>query len=90
MASYRIYTLNRAGRIITASDADCINDEAAFTWAATTLGPHASIELWQGTRCVGGLSRNRITPGRPAGVPLAGHQSGHQNDNARPAPAGTR
>ncbi len=88
MASYRIYTLNRAGRIVTAADAECTNDEAAFTWAATTLGPNASIELWQGTRCVGGLSRNRITPGRPPDMPLPGHQPGHQNDNAGPAPVG--
>ncbi len=89
MASYRIYTLNEAGRILTASDAECLDDEAAFTWAATTLGPHASMELWEGTRCVGGLSRNRITPRSPD-VSLAGHQPGPQNENVGPAPAGPR
>jgi hypothetical protein len=56
MAYYRIYMLDRAGRILTASDVECDNEENAFAWAATTLGSDARAEIWQGSACLGRLS----------------------------------
>ena len=56
MPYYRIYMLDYNHRIVTGSDANCLNDEAAFAWAATTLGPDARAEIWLSTRFVGRLS----------------------------------
>ena len=53
---YRIYLLDHNDRIVTGSDTDCQNDEAALVWAATTLGTDARAEVWQGTRCLGRVS----------------------------------
>jgi hypothetical protein len=56
MANYRIFMLDRSGGVVTASDTVCHNDEAALAWAATTLGPDARAEIWQGSRCLGRVS----------------------------------
>jgi hypothetical protein len=56
MAYYRIYMLDHNHRIVTGSDADCRNDEAAFAWAATTLGTDERAEVWRGPRCIGRVS----------------------------------
>jgi hypothetical protein len=56
MAYYRIYMLDRAGRILTGSDVVCDSDKSAFAWAATTLGNDARVEVWEGSRCLGRLS----------------------------------
>jgi hypothetical protein len=56
MAYYRIYMLDHHARIVTGSDVDCRDDEAALAWAAITLGTAARAEVWQGTRCLGRVS----------------------------------
>jgi hypothetical protein len=56
MADYRIYMLDRNHRILSGSDADCPDDEAAFAWAATTLGTDAHAEVWQSARFLGRVS----------------------------------
>jgi hypothetical protein len=56
MSVYRIYMLDGAGRVLTGSDATCANDEAARTWASTTLGGDAQAEIWEADRCVGRIS----------------------------------
>ena len=56
MSYYRIYMLDHKHRIVTGSDADCRDDEAAFAWAATTLGTDARAEIWHGPRFVGRIS----------------------------------
>ncbi len=53
MTHYRIYALDRVGRIISGSDADCLNDSAARTLAYAGLEPGQSREVWSGTHCVG-------------------------------------
>ena len=62
MINYRIFMISRAGRILTASDADCENDGAAFAWAAATLGSDARAEIWQAGRCVGTVSGTTMMP----------------------------
>jgi hypothetical protein len=62
MTNYRIFMIGNAGRILTASDADCENDEAAFAWAAATLGSDARAEIWQAGRCVGTVSGTTMMP----------------------------
>ena len=56
MSYYRIYMLEYNHRIVTGSDADCRDDEAAFAWAATTLGTGTRAEIWRGPWCVGRIS----------------------------------
>jgi len=56
MASYRIYMLDQADRVVTGSDADCRDDETALAWASATLGTDVRAEIWQSTRCVGRVS----------------------------------
>jgi hypothetical protein len=56
MAHYRIYMLDHKHRIVTGSDADCPDDEAALAWAATTLGTDVRAEVWQRQRIVGRVS----------------------------------
>ncbi len=53
MASYRIYLLDGAGRILRAADAQCASDEAAYEAARGFLGRNGQAEVWQGTRCLG-------------------------------------
>ena len=60
MAYYRIYMLDHKHRIVTGSDADCANDQAALGWAATTLGTDARAEVWEGARCLGRVSNVSI------------------------------
>lgn len=60
MAYYRIYMLDHKHRIVTGSDADCPNDEAAFGWAAATLGTDVRAEIWKGDRCLGRVSNVSI------------------------------
>jgi hypothetical protein len=56
MRCYRIYMLDHKHRVVTGSDVDCLNDEAALAWAATTLGTDPRAEVWQRTRFVGRVS----------------------------------
>lgn len=53
MASYLVYTLNPAGRIVNGTDANCANDAEAVAWAMKTTGDGAPAEIWQGARLVG-------------------------------------
>jgi hypothetical protein len=64
MSSYRIYLLDEVGSIAACDDYECA-DDAAATELAATLGPmRSSVEIWQGTRCVGSVS----APSRSAGI----------------------
>ena len=63
MTNYRIYMLDRTGRVVTGSDADCRDDATALGWAATTLGTDVRAEIWQGTRCVGRVSNDFVPLG---------------------------
>jgi hypothetical protein len=60
VAHYRIYMLDLNHRIVTGSDADCQNDEAALAWAAITLGSDARAEVWQGSRILGRVANVSI------------------------------
>jgi len=62
MANYRIFMINGAGRILTASDVECLTDGAAFAWAGATLGTDASAEIWRGATCIGSVSGATIMP----------------------------
>ncbi len=70
MATYRIYLFDGAGRLTTASDAECSSDDAAIAWASTTLHDDACAEVWQDVRRIG-----RITGGQLLLDPVADHWS---------------
>jgi hypothetical protein len=50
MTSYRIYSTNEVGRILTGQDTLCETDQAALAQAALTLPVGTRMEVWQGTR----------------------------------------
>ena len=57
MPSYRIYLMDTVGSTALHDHYNCADDAAATTFAATLLGAKMiSVEIWQGSRCVGSLS----------------------------------
>jgi hypothetical protein len=54
--------INSAGRILTASDVECLTDGAAFAWAGATLGTDASAEIWRGATFIGSVSGTTVVP----------------------------
>lgn len=53
MAEYRIYTLDKARRIVRCREASCSDDRQAFIISATLGETDAELEIWQGERFVG-------------------------------------
>jgi hypothetical protein len=53
MAFYRIYCLDAAGHIASATDAVCADDAQAAVTARALLRDHPAIEIWGGTHLVG-------------------------------------
>ncbi len=57
MAHYRIYDIDRTGRIKNGQDAECDDDAAALLIARSGMNFGTAREVWQGRRrvgCVGG------------------------------------
>lgn len=55
MPHYRIYTLSADNKITAGCDADCVDDDAAYTEAARLLAAAVSGEIWSGRRYVGAV-----------------------------------
>src|ERR1700677_5234243 len=72
MGYYRIYMLSHKHRIVTGSDADCPDDEAALAWAATTLGTDVRAEVWPRQRVVGRISNVSVPLNRPQALGATG------------------
>lgn len=53
MTDYRIYLLGDDGLIVTSSEADCANDQAAYALANGMLKAGARAEVWNLARLVG-------------------------------------
>lgn len=66
MADYRIYLLDAAERIASASSVTCDDDQGAYVHARRILGGSASkeAEVWTGDRCVGRVEA-ALTPTAP-------------------------
>ena len=64
MPYYRIYLMNTERHIRGVKIAECAGDDAAFTEAASMIGPHAGAEVWEDARLVGYLP----SPRRPVGT----------------------
>ena len=57
MAPHRIYPLAADNHIFAPPhDVECASDQAAADEAATLIGDHPAIEVWNGTRLVGRLT----------------------------------
>jgi hypothetical protein len=52
MAQYRFYVMDRAGRIISKDDLDCMDDEHAAITGETLLRRGMTVQVWIGTRRV--------------------------------------
>lgn len=63
MPSYRIYQLDRGGRILSGSYADCSTDADAYALAESMLGVTDQAEIWLGTRRVGQIAPPLVAPG---------------------------
>lgn len=55
MAHYRIYTLSADNKITAGCDADCADDDAAYSEAARLLANAIGGEIWNGRRYVGAV-----------------------------------
>jgi hypothetical protein len=53
MPNYRIYFLDAAGRIASATEVDCDTNEDALAAAKRQLDADAFAEVWQLGRCLG-------------------------------------
>jgi hypothetical protein len=53
MITYRIYSLDLQGQIVSRSEADCDNDADAYARARATLEADGEAEVWVGRRLVG-------------------------------------
>jgi hypothetical protein len=58
---YRIYFLDGAGRIASATEADCDSDDAALSTARCQLEADALAEVWQLARCLGQVRGDRLS-----------------------------
>jgi hypothetical protein len=56
---YRFYELDADDKIVDGVDAECANDQAAYSAATSRLVDEASGEIWSGTRYVGRISHSR-------------------------------
>lgn len=90
LSHYRIYQLDRAGRITSGAMADCTNDIAAFAWAKTVLDGDARAEIWQDARCAGYVAgatisrslvvaNSSVTPGQWLAAPGLAAPAGWRN-----------
>ena len=59
MPHYRIYQLDPTGHIEFGSDLHCETDEEALREGASLLPEGALGEIWQGTRVVGRIGKER-------------------------------
>lgn len=57
MPSYLILTLDPTGRVLSAFDAICPGDKAAFAWAAATLVDNDGAEVWADGTCIARVDR---------------------------------
>ncbi|HEY8571633.1 hypothetical protein [Phenylobacterium sp.] len=55
--SYRLYTVDRSGRLQLSRTFDCSDDEAAVEQAREAAAEGEAVELWDGGRLVGRLSK---------------------------------
>ncbi len=56
MAEYRIFTFERSGCVVAASQISLRNDEDAFAFASEVLVEGETAEAWHGARYVGTVS----------------------------------
>jgi hypothetical protein len=61
MPVYRIYLLNAAGRIASATEVDCDTDEDVLSAAKRQLDADALAEVWQLGRCLGTVCGERVS-----------------------------
>jgi len=57
MTLYRLYFLDRDGRIRSAENVECPSDAAALTVAVKRESPDLLVEVWDGARAVGRMDR---------------------------------
>jgi hypothetical protein len=62
MIEYRIYLLDGGGRIVKGFDETCESDDEAIEAARGMLPAGGEAEVWQGTRCLGRVSRAGAQP----------------------------
>ena len=60
MPVYRIYVLDGAGHIASASETDCESDDAALSAAKCQLEADALAEVWQRARCLGQVRGDQL------------------------------
>jgi hypothetical protein len=53
MATYRLLWRDQRGHMAKSAEIQCSSDQAAMETATRQTGSFASIELWDGERCIG-------------------------------------
>lgn len=69
LTEYRVYTLDETNRIIGCEEVACTDDRQAFIVSTTLGGAGSELEIWQGHRHVGRLTRG---PARGSSAPRRG------------------
>jgi hypothetical protein len=57
MPSYRVYSLDTAGHIVSGTDLNCPSDDAAISLASEKFATRALYEIWEGARQVRAMGR---------------------------------